>query len=180
LHRSSGWSYNFLMTARDLIEYLGLKPLSFEGGYYRETWRADEAVPPSGLPPRYSAARALGTAIYYLLTDEPGQFSALHRVASDEVFHFYLGDPVEMLLLSPAGNAREIMLGPKILDGQLVQYVVRRGVWQGARLASGGRFALLGATVAPGFDFQDFELGKRDELVRQYPEHAQLIRALTR
>ena len=168
------------MTASEIINHLGLEPLQVEGGYFRETYRAPESVPASGLPPRYGSGRSLCTAIYYVLTDEPDSFSALHRLRSDEVFHFYLGHPVEMLLLRPDGNSESVILGPDILHGQLVQFVIPRGFWQGARLLKGGRFALLGATVAPGFEYADLELGNREELAARYHDRAPLIRALTR
>jgi predicted cupin superfamily sugar epimerase len=107
-------------------------------------------------------------------------FSALHRLRGDEVFHFYLGDPVEMLHLRPDGTGGTITLGSAPHAGMHPQVVVPAGVWQGARIAPGGRYALLGCTVAPGFELEDFELGKRDSLVREYPAHAEMIRDLTR
>ena len=167
-------------TAAQLIEHLRLEPLSFEGGHFRQTYVAQESISAQALPERYSAPRTLGTAIYYLLTPEPDSFSALHRLETDEIYHFYLGDPAEMLLLYPDGRGERIVLGPDILGGQRVQSVVPRGTWQGSRLIRGGGFALMGTTMAPGFHFEDWTEGKRDELIRQYPQHAELIRALTR
>jgi predicted cupin superfamily sugar epimerase len=169
-----------LLTAEKLIELLDLKPLPMEGGFFRETYRAEETFSPAQLPARYPSARSFSTAIYYLLTSAPGCFSALHRVASDEVFHFYVGDAVEMLLLNPEGTWQRVELGNDLLRGERPQLVVPRGVWQGARVAAGGSFALLGTTVAPGFDAEDFELGAREELLRRYPQAAELIAALTR
>lgn len=165
------------MNPDELIRLLKLKPHP-EGGYYAETYRASEALAAAALPPRYNGARALSTAIYYLLTDD--SFSAMHRLKSDEVFHFYLGDPVEMLLLPPSGSGQTASLGHDLSRGALPQLVVPAGVWQGARLKPGGRFALLGCTVAPGFDFADFEVGRRDALARLYPDFADLITRLTR
>lgn len=118
--------------------------------------------------------------MYYLLTSEQDSFSALHQLQTDEIYHFYLGDPVEMLLLHPDGRAKRMVLGPDILDGQRVQFVVPRDVWQGSRVLAGGSFALMGTTMAPGFDLADWAEGKREELIRQYPQQAVLIRALTR
>jgi predicted cupin superfamily sugar epimerase len=164
-----------MTTAADLIRLLRLQPHPREGGWFRETYRADEVL--AGLPGRYGGGRAVSTAIYYLLT--PGTCSALHRLASDEVFHFYRGDPVRMLQLFPDGQGREVVVGPQIERGQSPQVVVPRGVWQGSLLEPGGAFALLGCTVAPGFDFADYEHGKREELIRQYPAFADLIRRLT-
>lgn len=161
-----------MLTAEELIAFLRLKPLPGEGGWYRETYRSALQLPAS--------ARAVGTAIFYLL--RPDTCSALHRLPTDEVFHFYLGDPVEMLQLgpSPEEGGRIITLGPDILAGQQVQTVVPAGVWQGSQLREGGRFALMGTTMAPGFDFADYEAGDPAELARQYPDYAALIRRLGR
>jgi predicted cupin superfamily sugar epimerase len=164
-------------SAKELIEFLKLVPHPKEGGFFRETYRSAESIEGGGLPARYSSARAHGTAIYYLLT--PGTFSALHRLASDEIFHFYLGDPVRMLQLTAGGTGRTIVLGPDLLADQQVQVAVPRGVWQGSILEPGGRFALLGCTVAPGFDYADYEGAKRRELLDRYPEFASLITRLT-
>jgi len=166
--------------ASQLIEHLGLEPLTIEGGHFRQTYFAPESIAAEALPARYSAPRSFGTAIYYLLTSEVDSFSALHRLETDEIYHFYLGDPMEMLLLHPGGRGERIVLGPFILGGHRVQFVVPRSVWQGARLICGGSFALMGTTMAPGFDPADWSEGKRDALLREYPEHAELIRALTR
>lgn len=166
------------LRAEDLIRRLSLVPLPGEGGWYRETYRSPLRVPASGLPGAYGGPRHAGTAIYYLLTSDT--FSALHRLRGDEIFHFYLGDPVQMLHLAPDGTGATLALGPAIHEGMHPQVVVPGGVWQGARMQDGGRFALLGCTVAPGFEFEDFDLGKRGELLRDYPAHAELIRALTR
>lgn len=164
-------------TAEQLIAALGLKPLPVEGGYYRETYRAGLRLPASLLPAPYPSDRDAATAIYYLLT--PTTFSALHRLPTDEVFHFYLGDPVEMLQLLPDGSGRVVTLGLDVLGGQFVQALVPRGVWQGSALKSGGAFALLGTTMAPGFDFADYEGGNRETLLAQYPAFAERIRRLT-
>jgi uncharacterized protein len=104
----------------------------------------------------------------------------MYRLKCDEIYHFYLGDPAEMLQHSPDGTGEIITIGPYLLADMRPQVLVPRGVWQGSRLAPGGRYALLGCTVAPGFDFADFEQGKREELVGQYPAYADLIAALTR
>jgi predicted cupin superfamily sugar epimerase len=166
------------MTAEQLIALLGLEPLPREGGWFRETYRSDLELPAGALAPRYPAARAAGTAIYYLLT--PDSFSALHRLRGDEVFHFYLGDPVEMLQLDPQdGAGRVIVLGNDLLAGQQPQVVVPRGVWQGSRLRPGGTFALLGTTLAPGFDFADYQDADPDALAAAFPAFAEAIRRLS-
>lgn len=164
------------MTAEDIVKLLGLEPLEPEGGWFAETYRAKSRVAaPSGADD--GADRALATAIYYLIT--PETFSAMHRVRSDEIFHFYLGDPVEQLHLLPDGTGRRVTLGSDLRAGQRPQVVVPAGVWQGARLASGGSWALLGTTVAPGFEYADYDHGERELLVARYPEFMELIEALT-
>lgn len=166
------------MNAEKLKSLLNLVPLSIEGGYFAETYRSTETISPECLPDRYSGPRTVGTAIFYLL--EPGTFSELHRVASDEIFHFYLGDPVEMLQLWPDGSGKRVLIGTDIESGMAPQVVVPHGVWQGARLIAGGKFALLGCTVSPGFDYADYERGSRNHLCEAYPEHIEMIHALTR
>jgi uncharacterized protein len=165
------------MTAEELIARLGLQPHPKEGGFFRETYRSAECIGKPHLPQRYTADRSFGTAIYYLLT--PTSISAMHRLASDEIFHFYLGDPVRMLNLGPGSEGREIVLGTDLAAGHQLQIVVPRGVWQGSMLMDGGRFALLGCTVTPGFDYADYEHGSRAELTARHPSHAELIGKLT-
>jgi predicted cupin superfamily sugar epimerase len=162
-------------TADEIIRFLGLRPLPHEGGWYRETYRSALQLPAAVLAPRYRDPRSVGTAIYYLLT--PDTVSALHRLPTDEVFHFYLGDPVEMLQLGPApeDGGRVVTLGPDILASQQVQTVVPAGVWQGGVLKPGGAFALMGTTMAPGFDFADYEAADRARLAADYPAFADRI-----
>jgi predicted cupin superfamily sugar epimerase len=164
-------------TAQELIEQLRLQPHPREGGFFRETYRAEEQHAAESLPPRYGSPRSASTAIYYLLT--PTTFSALHRLATDEVFHLYLGGPVRMLQLLPDGTGREVVIGPDLTRGQSPQVVVPRGVWQGSCLEPGAEFALLGCTVAPGFEYADYETGSRGELLARYPAFADLIVRLT-
>jgi len=166
------------MTAEEIKRMLRLEPHPIEGGHFLETWKSEEQIPHAALPARYGGARAAGTAIYYLL--EPSTFSEMHRLISDEVFHFYLGDPVEMLQLWPDGSSRVVVLGNDLAAGMLPQFIAPKGVWQGTRLVPGGEVALLGCTVSPGFDFADYETGRREHLLREYPESAALIEALTR
>lgn len=164
------------MTADEVIALLQLQPHPVEGGYFRETYRSNDLLPQAVLP-RNPGARSLATAIYYLLT--PTAISALHRLPTDEIFHFYLGDPVQMLQLWPDGSSRQLILGSDVKTGHLPQTVVPGGVWQGSVLMQGGKFALLGATMAPGFDYADYVSGDRAELCRLWPEHEQMIRKLT-
>jgi predicted cupin superfamily sugar epimerase len=157
--------------ADEIIAFLRLQPHPKEGGFFRETYRAAEPLACA------QGERSVSTAIYYLLT--PQTFSEMHRLASDEVFHFYAGAPVRMLQLFPDGQAREVVLGSDVLAGQLPQVVVPRGVWQGSLLEPGGDFALLGCTVAPGFDYADYEAGDRAALLAQFPQQRELIERLT-
>jgi predicted cupin superfamily sugar epimerase len=166
------------MNAETLKSLLNLVPLTVEGGYYTETYRSTEMISPECLQSRYSGPRTVGTAIYYLL--EPGTFSELHRVASDEIFHFYLGDPVEMLQLWPDGSGERVLIGTDIESGMAPQVIVPHGEWQGARLVAGGKLALLGCTVSPGFEYADYESGSRQLLCEAYPEDRGMICALTR
>ncbi len=146
---------------------------------FRQTYRSQDVLEAEHLPERYQTDKPAGTAIYYLLTDEPGSFSTMHRLPTDEIYHFYLGDPVEMLLLFPDGSGRQVILGRDVLNGQHVQYVVPRGVWQGLRLTPGGSYALMGTTMAPGYTEDDFELAEREVLLEEFPYHAAMIEDLT-
>lgn len=167
-----------MLTADQIVSLFNLKPHPEEGGYFAETYRSPEILSERALPSRYKGIRSFGTAIYYLLT--PETFSALHQLQSDEIFHFYLGGPVEMLQLWPDGSGKVITMGSDILNGMEPQVIVPRGVWQGARLLRDGRVALLGTTVSPGFELVDYESGRREELVSSYPQFRDLIIALTK
>ena len=165
------------MNAEYLIRALGLEPHPKEGGYFVETYRSAGEIPPAVLGVPYRGPRAYSTAIYFLLT--PDTFSAMHRLPTDEIFHFYLGDPVEMLQLHPDGTVRHAMLGADVSAGVCPQLLVPGGVWQGSRLCAGGAFALMGTTVAPGFDFADYETGEGQALIAAYPDARKMITALT-
>ena len=160
------------MTADEIKALLGLSPHPVEGGHYRRTYTSPGSVNLD------RGTRAHGTAIYYLL--EPGTFSEMHVLASDEIFHFYLGDPVEMLQLHPDGHSVRFTLGQDLMADQHVQLVVPAGVWQGTRLIGDGKVALLGCTVTPGFDFADYRNATAEELIAKWPEEAERIRMLTR
>ena len=165
------------LTAERIVELLGLEPHPAEGGYFAETYRSGINLPSEARPDIYTGPRSTSTAIYYLLT--PTSISAMHRLNTDEVFHFYLGDPVEQIRLFPDGSGQVVVLGTDLERGHRPQVVVPAGTWQGARLAPGGRFALLGCTVAPGFEYADYEHGAREQLVQVYPSYADLIAQLT-
>lgn len=156
-------------TVAELVERHGLAPLPVEGGFFRRTW----AGPPA------ADGRPAGSAIVALFT-AGGGFSAMHRLPIDEVWHFYLGDPLEVLLLDPDGGARVAVLGHDVAAGQSAQLVVPAGTWMGAQVAPGGRWAFCGTTMAPGFVPADYEGGDADELAARYPGVAGRIRALCR
>ncbi len=166
------------MNVQEIITKLKLIPHPKEGGFFFETYRSSEIIEKEALPERYNSKRSIGTAIYYLLTKNT--YSEMHKLRSDEIFHFYLGDPVEMLQLYPDGSSKRIILGNRILEDMQVQVIVPKDVWQGAKLINGGDFALLGTTVAPGFDYIDYVQGERKELIKKYPENKNLIKELTR
>ena len=154
------------MKADEIIKKLNLIPHPAEGGFFVEYYRSTESIEKEALPSRYDGDRAFGTSIYFLLTKDT--FSQMHRLKSDEIFHFYLGDPVEMLHLYPDGKAERIIFGNDLsMDMKL------------ARVIDGGEFALMGTTVAPGFDFSDYENGDRASFIRDFPEYKELIRKLT-
>ena len=160
------------MTAEEIKSLLDLEPLTFEGGFFRRTFVSSTAVE------FQRGSRPAGTAIYYLL--ERGSVSEMHQLESNEIYHFYLGDPVEMLQLFPDGRSALFTLGSDLAAGQQVQLTVPAGVWQGARLVGDGEFALLGCTVTPGFDVADYKSGSYAELVKKWPAEAERIRELTR
>jgi predicted cupin superfamily sugar epimerase len=166
------------MDIEKLKQMLDLKPLPGEGGFYAESYRSAERFARGCLPERYTGDRSFSTAIYFLLT--PETFSALHRLLSDEVYHFYLGDPVELLCLREDGSGEVLTMGTDLGVGMRPQIAVPRGTWQGSRLRPGGKLALLGTTVAPGFEFADFELGNRALLSERHPNFSEMIRELTR
>ncbi len=161
---------------QELIECLELKEHP-EGGWFRETYRSDEMLDRNSLPDRYCSGRTFGTSILYLLSRD--NFSSMHRLKSDEIFHFYQGYPVYLLRLFPDGRGDTVVLGTDLDAGHVPQCVVKAGVWQGLYVEGDGEYALLGTAVAPSFDFKDFEFGKRAELIDAYPAFADKIKELT-
>ena len=162
--------------ARYWIERLHLEPHP-EGGYYRQTYKSELVIPRESLP-RHSGPRAASTAIYFLM--EGTDFSAFHRLRSDEVWHFYAGSPLLVHVLDSAGGYLSLLLGNDPDAGQVFQAVVPAGGWFASHVVDWNSWALVGCTVAPGFDFADFELAKRDQLIEQHNEHRSLIEGLTR
>ncbi|MFN8358101.1 MAG: cupin domain-containing protein [Spirosomataceae bacterium] len=148
-----------------------------EGGYFAETYRCAETFAKEGLPQRYSGARSFGTAIYFLL--ESHHFSSLHRIKSDEIWHFYAGCPLDVYMIAPTGDLTVVRLGSNPDGGEVFQAVVPAGYWFGAKPCHPNSYSLVGCTVAPGFDFGDFELARRDDLLAAFPAHAAVIHLLT-
>jgi predicted cupin superfamily sugar epimerase len=157
------------------IERLGLTPHP-EGGHFRETYRAAEIIQ-GPAPDTRIGPRVASTAIYFLLRE--GEVSALHRIRSDELWHFYAGGPLVVSAIAPDGTRRDVTLGPDPGAGQQFQAIVPAGAWFGAALLPGTAYALVGCTVAPGFEFADLELADRAALIRRYPQHAALTEDLT-
>lgn len=164
-------------SSQQIIEYLHLQPHP-EGGFFKETYRSSENIPASGLPEDYGGSRSVSTCIYFLLTADT--FSAFHRVRQDEAWHFYTGSPLKIHTIDPEGNYSETLIGNNFAHGEAPQHVVPGGHWFGATVVEPVGFSLVGCTVAPGFDFADFELAQRDELIERFPEHRDLIERLTR
>lgn len=165
------------MTAAEWIAALDLAPHP-EGGFYRETYRAQETIEAAHLPARFGGRRVHSTAIYFLLPGD--QISALHRIKSDEVWHFYAGSALTLSLIHSDGRLEERRLGADVERGERFQAIVPAGCWYGARIDDPGSYALVGGTVAPGFDFADFELADRNALLTQFPQHRDTIIHLTR
>lgn len=159
--------------AKMYIKKLELLPHP-EGGYYRETYASGIQTNFEG----FSASRRVSTAIYYLL--QQNDFSAFHRIKSDEMWHFYDGDPLEVFILEEEGALSMLRVGLHLSNDEQPQALVSAGKWFASRVAKGGKFSLVGCTVAPGFDYQDFEMADRERLVSQYPQHRKIIEELTR
>jgi uncharacterized protein len=164
-------------TAQQLVQQYSLQPHP-EGGWYKETYRSSEYIAQVALPERFRGARVFSTAIYFLL--EGGNFSAFHRIRSDECWHFYTGDPLMIYVIQKDGSLDIIQLGNDFNKGQLFQYTVRANCWFASRPATGSTFCFAGCTVAPGFDFDDFEMADASSLSVLYPQHASLIKELCR
>ncbi|MGW7816588.1 cupin domain-containing protein [Streptomyces puniciscabiei] len=156
------------MTPDDLIAHYGLEPIPREGGLFRQTWAG----------PERADGRPEGSAIVALLAGE--DFCALHRLPADEIWHFYLGDPLELLLLAPDSTTRTAVLGPAPLRGQHLQLTVPARTWMGARVAAGGAWTFFGCTMAPGFTYADYEHGNVADLTARYPSEAARIAQLCR
>lgn len=149
-----------------------------EGGWYRRTYESTDRLPQAALPARFTGDRPFATAIYFLL--ENGDFSALHRIKSDEIWNFHAGSPLQLTVLDPDGRLEARILGCCPAATASFQTVVRAGCWFGAEVLEAGSYSLVGCVVAPGFDFEDFELADRDRLLAEHPQHRTVIERLTR
>lgn len=162
--------------AQRWIRRLDLKPHA-EGGWFREIYRSRETVAQAALPARFPGERAFGTSIYFLL--DAGQASLFHRLCSDEIWHLYEGGPAVLHVLAPGGDYRRLVLGRDIDRGQAHQHVLPAGCWFGAELDPAAPYLLAGCTLAPGFEYADFELGRRGEMKTEFPAQADIIDRLT-
>jgi len=166
-----------MLTVQQLVTLYNMQPHP-EGGYYKETYRSAESINQTALPKRFLGDRSFSTAIYFLL--EQGNFSAFHKIRSDECWHFYAGETLEVYVIHYNGKLEVVKLGNDISMGENFQYVVPAECWFASRPAKDTDFCFVGCTVSPGFNFVDFELAKADELVGAYPEHERVIRSLCR
>jgi predicted cupin superfamily sugar epimerase len=164
-------------TPGELINAFKMQPHP-EGGWYRQTYKANEKIASEALPERFSGDRNFSTAIYFLL--EKGNFSAFHKIKSDECWHFYDGDPLNIYIIYPDGTLETTILGNDFENGQQFQFVVPAGCWFASRPAAGSDYCFVGCTVAPGFEFEDFEMAEVNSLEKQYPQHEEIIRQLCR
>ena len=166
--------------AQKLIQHFKMAKIPAEGPWFTVTYRSQDMLDSKSLPVRYKGNRVAGTAIYAVQTK--ADFSAMHKLATDEIWHFYGGDPLEMLLLYPDGPGEVVVIGPDVFKGQHPQFVVPRDVWQGSTPigADPQSYSFFANTLAPGFEFDDFEMGYRDELQQKYPQFADQIARLTR
>lgn len=165
-----------MVTVKELIKLFDLKPHP-EGGYFKETYKANGNIKKQALPSNFSGDRSFSTAIYFLLPK--GSKSNLHRIKSDEVWHFYLGGPLTLVIIHKNGQTDSVTLGQNVQADQKIQYVVPADSWFGAYPNSDTEFSFVGCTVAPGFDFNDFELGNKDILLKQYPNAKEIIEKLS-
>jgi len=165
------------MTAKQYVEKLHLQPHP-EGGYFKETYRCSENIVSSCLPERFTGSRSISTSIYYLL--EQGDYSGFHKIKSDECWHFYAGGQLLIRVIETIGNYYCIKLGSDILNGETFQFVVPAGAWFASEHAADVEFSLVGCTVAPGFDFEDFEMAEKNEMMQLFPAHKKIIERLTR
>jgi predicted cupin superfamily sugar epimerase len=166
-----------MLESDSIIKQFSLQPHP-EGGWYRQTYKSNEEINAEALPKRFGGNRTFATAIYFLLEKE--KFSAFHRIKSDECWHFYLGDPLEIYIIHEKGDLEIVLLGNNFKNGQTLQYVVPANCWFASRPAANSEYCFVGCTVSPGFEFEDFELANANELIKIYPQHTAVIKKLCR
>lgn len=164
------------LNAAEIIEILQLKRHP-EGGYFRELYRSDEKIAENHLPARYNGDRVFSTSIYFMLTEY--DISAFHKIKSDEIWHYYSGASLSLYQINSEGELKVEVLGPCILNGEKLQLTIQRETWFGAKI-NGAGYCLVGCTVAPGFDFEDFEMPSREDLLKLFPQHEKVIKMLTK
>ncbi|WP_422080814.1 cupin domain-containing protein [Ulvibacterium sp.] len=161
----------------EIIQSLGLKPHP-EGGYFKETYRSEGTIDPKNLGDAYSGSRNYATGIYFLLTSKT--FSAFHKIQQDEIWHFYKGSPIQLHMISPNGDYSNVRIGNDFKKGERPQFTVPGAYWFAAETFNKGAYSLMGCTVSPGFDFEDFVLADRQSLLSQFPQHNEIISRFTR
>lgn len=166
-----------MKSVKELVEILDLQPHP-EGGYFKEVYRSKDEIKLEGLPNRYPSARCFGTSIYYLLEGE--QFSAFHKIQSDETWHFYLGSSLVLHLINEKGEYSKIILGQNLEEGEQFQFTIPFNTWFAAEVKDKNSFSLVGCTVSPGFEFEDFEMGERSELMKNFPDQKSIVERLSR
>lgn len=166
-----------MLTAFQLIAHYQLRAHP-EGGFYSRTYASDELIPADALPQRFTGDRFISTAIYFLL--EANQFSAFHRIRSDELWHFYAGIGLQIYIIHPDGKEEMLKLGNDLTKGYQFQHIVKAGCWFASKPVTNNGFSFVGCTVAPGFDFADFEMAEKEMLLKEYPQHAEWIELLCR
>jgi predicted cupin superfamily sugar epimerase len=165
-----------MKNAKYWIEKLGLEKHP-EGGWFKQVYKANEIIKKEHLHERYSGGRHHSTSIYFLITGK--EFSTFHRIKSDETWHFYEGSAITVHIIDDEGKYSLVKLGRNSEKGEVFQYTISHGAWFAAEVEEANSYALIGCTVAPGFDYDDFELGKRDEMVKKFPQHIEIIKRLT-
>tara|TARA_B100000809_G_C15115090_1_gene522107 strand:- start:1730 stop:2227 length:498 start_codon:yes stop_codon:yes gene_type:complete len=165
------------MQVQEIVKQLELLPHP-EGGYYKETYRSDGQIDQGSLDEQFSGKRSYSTGIYFLLTKN--NFSAFHKIKQDEMWHFYKGDPLAVHMIDEQGNYSKQLIGGNLSKDELPQFVVPKGCWFASSVEHHGEYSLVGCTVSPGFDFDDFELADRNSFIEQYPIHQEIITQLTR
>ena len=165
------------MKIKELISKLNLEPHP-EGGFFKETYRSNGIIKSDSLDPEYSGERNYSTSIYFLLTSD--KFSSFHKINQDEIWHFYLGSPIELHTLSESGIHEKHIIGNDLMNGETPQLVVPGNHWFAAKVINPDSYSLVGCTVSPGFDFQDFTLAERGKMIQQFPEYEELITSFTR